>query len=29
MGRESPFDLTPFRLERFDGAAVFPERLVL
>jgi sarcosine oxidase subunit beta len=29
MGRESPFDLTPFRLERFGGAAVFPERLVL
>jgi sarcosine oxidase, subunit beta len=29
LGRESPFDLTPFRLERFAGDAVFPERLVL
>jgi sarcosine oxidase, subunit beta len=29
LGRESPFDLTPFRLERFHGEAVFPERLVL
>jgi sarcosine oxidase, subunit beta len=29
LGRESPFDLTPFRLERFSGDAVFPERLVL
>jgi sarcosine oxidase, subunit beta len=29
LGRESPFDLTPFRLERFRGEAVFPERLVL
>jgi sarcosine oxidase subunit beta len=29
LGRESPFDLTPFRLERFGGEAVFPERLVL
>ncbi|HET7855025.1 MAG TPA: FAD-binding oxidoreductase [Gaiellaceae bacterium] len=29
LGRESPFDLSPFRLERFSGDAVFPERLVL
>ena len=29
LGRESPFDLTPFRLERFAGGAVFPERVVL
>jgi sarcosine oxidase subunit beta len=29
LGRDSPFDLTPFRLERFGGDAVFPERLVL
>jgi sarcosine oxidase subunit beta len=29
LGRESSFDLTPFRLERFRGEAVFPERLVL
>jgi sarcosine oxidase, subunit beta len=29
LGRESPFDLTPFRLERFAGNSVFPERLVL
>jgi sarcosine oxidase, subunit beta len=29
LGRESPFDLAPFRLERFSGDAVFPERLVL
>jgi sarcosine oxidase, subunit beta len=26
---ESSFDLTPYRLERFDGATVFPEELVL
>jgi sarcosine oxidase, subunit beta len=29
LGHESPFDLTPFRIERFVGDAVFPERLVL
>jgi sarcosine oxidase subunit beta len=26
---ESSFDLTPYRLERFDGATAFPEELVL
>ena len=26
---ESSFDLTPYRLERFEGATVFPEELVL
>jgi sarcosine oxidase, subunit beta len=29
LGDEPPFDLSPFRLERFAGAAVFPETLVL
>jgi sarcosine oxidase, subunit beta len=29
LGHESPLDLTPFRIERFAGDAVFPERLVL
>jgi sarcosine oxidase subunit beta len=29
LGSESPFDLTPYRLERFSGEAVFPEELVL
>ena len=26
---ESSFDLGPYRLERFDGDAVFPEQLIL
>ena len=26
---ESSFDLSPYRLERFEGAAVFPEEVVL
>jgi sarcosine oxidase subunit beta len=26
---ESSFDLTPYRLERFEGGAGFPETLVL
>ena len=29
LGRESPFDLSPYRLERFAGGAVFPETVVL
>jgi sarcosine oxidase subunit beta len=29
LGGESTFDLTPYRLERFAGEAVFPETLVL
>jgi sarcosine oxidase subunit beta len=29
VGDSPPFDLTPYRLERFAGAAVFPETLVL
>jgi sarcosine oxidase subunit beta len=29
MGEESPFDLAPYRLERFAGGLVFPEELVL
>jgi sarcosine oxidase subunit beta len=29
LGGESSFDLTPYRLERFDGATAFPEELVL
>ena len=29
LGRESPFDLSPYRLERFADGAVFPELLVL
>jgi sarcosine oxidase subunit beta len=29
LGRESSFDLSPYRLERFDNGAVFPEELVL
>ena len=29
LGRESSFDLSPYRLERFDDGAVFPEELVL
>ncbi len=29
LGRESSFDLSPYRLERFDDDAVFPEELVL
>jgi sarcosine oxidase subunit beta len=29
LGEEPPFDLSPFRLERFAAGAVFPETLVL
>jgi len=29
LDRESPFDLSPYRLERFAGGAVFPETVVL
>jgi len=29
LGDEPPFDLSPYRLERFEGDAVFPETLVL
>jgi glycine/D-amino acid oxidase-like deaminating enzyme len=29
LGGGSSFDLSPFRLERFAGGAVFPETLVL
>ncbi len=29
LGGESSFDLTPYRLERFEGDEVFPEELVL
>ena len=29
LGEEPPFDLVPYRLERFEGDAVFPETLVL
>jgi sarcosine oxidase subunit beta len=29
LGRPSPFDLTPYRLERFAAGAVFPETVVL
>ena len=29
LGGESPFDLAPYRLERFAGGAVFPETVVL
>ena len=29
LRRESPFDLAPYRLERFEGGAVFPEEVVL
>jgi sarcosine oxidase subunit beta len=29
LGREAPIDLTPYRLERFEGDAVFPEETVL
>jgi sarcosine oxidase subunit beta len=29
LGEEPPFDLTPYRLERFASGAVFPERVVL
>ena len=29
LGEEPPFDLSPYRLERFEGTAVFPETLVL
>jgi sarcosine oxidase, subunit beta len=29
LGRELPFDLAPYRLDRFEGGAVFPETLVL
>ena len=29
LGETPPFDLAPYRLERFAGGAVFPETLVL
>jgi sarcosine oxidase subunit beta len=29
LGESSPFDLTPYRLERFEDDAVFPEEVVL
>jgi sarcosine oxidase subunit beta len=29
LGQEPPVDLAPYRLERFDADAVFPEQLVL
>jgi len=29
LGLEPSFDLSPFRLERFEGGAVFPEQVVL
>jgi sarcosine oxidase subunit beta len=29
LGEHAPFDLSPYRLERFGGDAVFPEKLVL
>jgi sarcosine oxidase subunit beta len=29
LGETPPFDLSPYRLERFEGGAVFPETLVL
>jgi len=29
LGEEAPFDLTPYRLERFAAGAVVPETLVL
>jgi sarcosine oxidase subunit beta len=29
LGEAPPFDLTPYRLDRFDAGAVFPETLVL
>ena len=29
LGDEPPFDLSPYRLERFEGDAGFPETLVL
>jgi sarcosine oxidase subunit beta len=29
LGEEPPFDLTPYRLERFAGDEIFPETLVL
>ena len=29
LGEEPPFDLSPYRLERFAGDAIFPETLVL
>jgi glycine/D-amino acid oxidase-like deaminating enzyme len=29
LGDTPPFDLTPYRLERFAGEAIFPETLVL
>ena len=29
LGDEPPFDLAPYRLERFEGDAGFPETLVL
>ena len=29
LGESAPFDLGPYRLERFAGEAIFPETLVL
>ena len=29
LGEEPPFDLSPYRLERFAGDEIFPETLVL
>ena len=29
LGETPPFDLSPYRLERFEGGAIFPETLVL
>jgi glycine/D-amino acid oxidase-like deaminating enzyme len=29
LGDEPPFDLSPYRLDRFEGDAVYPETLVL
>ena len=29
LGEEPPFDLSPYRLDRFAGGAIFPETLVL
>ena len=29
LGETPPFDLSPYRLDRFDGGAIFPETLVL
>ena len=29
LGESPPFDLAPYRLDRFEAGAVFPETLVL